>query len=256
MKWTVFILLLALASAFSSGCAITTTQAINRFDLPETRGTPGSGYAEFGLQEGLQTTITPDYTAVPLQINPTLGRYAAEARLAGGIDILDSLEIEAKLQADSPTVALLKYQILGPHQLEAKEGDYSLAVTAGGGGGSNSGSGNSVPFPPSVNSSYSYTTSAADFAVIGGYRTSDFALLYGGPFYEINHYGGSVTQSPTSGQTVTNFAGHTATWGGNVGMAFFLRRALFKIELATAHSSNGNSGTTGVYPGATVGFVW
>jgi hypothetical protein len=235
------LVLVLIAFASFSGCAITTKIPVNRFDSPETMGR-GSGELLGGDEGDSEFTITPDDTATPPNFsNPTFSN-SNDFLLQGGLSLaglIPRTDIYAKLRTAGVLEGVIKFQILGEPRNVAKEGNFSLAVTAGAGGSSSSDSDNTTYFTSSTSAQYSTTVSAVDFGAIMGYRLSEWALVYAGWAWTRQTYSGTLTQTTSSGGSSPQYlySGQLRQTTADLGIEFNPGAFLGRVEYAFAWSS-------------------
>lgn len=240
-----------------AGCSIATRIPANRFDSPETVGKRWSGDFGGGFEGGNEYVITDDDTATPPNFsNPYFETSTWDGFLNGNLGILSCLDVGVKIRTNSTTLGQVKYQILGEPRSAAKEGNFSLAVSAAGGGSTQSGSDTSIGSNPTT-ANNSMNESAVDLATVMGYRMSDRALLYWSFSWTRQTYSGTLTQTGGGGQTYY-YSGQLRQLGFNVGAEFDDANFISRLELATARTTavGGGPTYTDVYGGGEVGFRW
>src|SRR6185437_5476049 len=182
-RFSVHKILVLSALPLAAGCAhpITTHLPANRFDSPEAAGVRFKGDIAAGLEGGNQWDITQDLDQSPPSFaNPGFDTSQADAVMTGDLGLLDRLDVGLKVRFDTTSLAEVKYQILGDPRVTAKDGNFSLAVTAAGGTGTRDENNQTSLQDSGVVANDTITETDMDFALIGGYRPSDLALLYSG----------------------------------------------------------------------------
>jgi hypothetical protein len=210
-----------------SGCAtITADVPGSRLESPEALGLRGRRFeGSLAAIQGHTLEITSDASMRPPTLtNPKLEKGGAFGA-TGNFGALKKLDIGLKSAlGPSPWLLTAKLQLLGDNANDAKEGNTSLAVTAGAGLSSSTREGDQkgefgpggYPWNAKVQST------ASDFAIIAGYRALERLLIYGGGFFTrhwincaIDHSASDNGLSPAAHYEV---AYSTEQLGANLGL--------------------------------------
>jgi hypothetical protein len=253
MKQVCHIMVLA-SVVLGTGCAISTNLPANRLETPETYGESLALGADLGVQGGNSLQFSDDYHATPITDTPVYVRSNLGLKLGATIGVLRRLDFGLKLGLNTNSMLQAKLQLLGEHQRDAGEGNFSLAITGAVGYAGAEESGTDL-FDSQVDS-YSLDSYMFDGAVIAGYRVLDGVLIYGGPFvqrYEID------IAHELDGMSY-GYAGTTYQSGANLGFGYSIeqnrqmRIDLF-IEVVYAVSETGSSRAGTGFLGARVAAV-
>jgi hypothetical protein len=164
-------------------CGINTHLPASRLESPETYGRAMAFGIDVGVQGSNSLGLTSDYTISPVDTDtPSYSRSRSDVKLGVGVGVAERFDLAVKTAWDSPFQLQGKYQLLGDSRGKAREGNSSLAVTAAIGNHAQSGSSDGLS--GDEESSYEMTAYMADGAAIAGYRLSDAALVFGGPFIQ------------------------------------------------------------------------
>ena len=243
--------ILIVISLFSS-CAlpIQARTVANRFDSPEASGKRWKGHVEGGVEGGPDFYMTPDATAVPVNLaNPYFERSDWDGFISGGLGITDRMDIDIKTRFNSDSIIQAKYQFLGDTRINAKEGSFSLAGTIGFGGSTTA----NASLGDDSLAVYSLTSFEYELAVIGGYRFNDHGLIYTSPYVIRRNFSGTISQSNGSS---TDFADNLDVWGECVGVQVEVKKFTMKFEYSGAFSSASGATNFGSYGGIALGFFW
>jgi hypothetical protein len=199
----------------------------SRFESPEVNGTGRRFNLSTNISAAHDDVVTPDASARPPDFNQPQLKDDTLLGLAGSFGLVNRLDIGVRSTfGPSPTMFVVKYQILGPTRSEAKKDDVSLAITASAGGGKSTKAGDqSGTFGPGGHN-WNGTTEVltTDVALILGQRLSDRLLVYGGGFYSNYKINSTIDQDPSSDGS-SPAASYSQTHGGyqmgaNVGLEF------------------------------------
>ncbi len=250
-------LILGVLAIALPGCSsIEMKMPANRFDSPEASGKTFKGHVDpVTIQGANHLTIVNDYTRVPpVTDSPQLSRSEVNYQFGAGMGLIDRLDMDVKIPASGPALIGLKYQLLGDTAAEAKPENISLAVTAAAGYGGDSG--DSKQLLGNVASQFTMQEWSFDTAVIAGFRTMPWMLIFGGPFYTTYSVSGDITQ-PAGGSTNFHFAGIGNQLGLSGGAEFELKHILLKSSVSVAHANYNNANPiTSVYGGFLFGIRW
>lgn len=242
---------------FFSGCAIVTKIPANRFDSPEAIG--HGDELQGGLEGGNQWVITEDDTQNPPNLsNPSFEGSTNDFFVNGGLSLsalTSRLDLDVKLRFNSVFLGQLKFQLIGAPRTTAREGNFSVAITAAAGGASHTSSDTNAPLfgGTSTTANNSFNESAIDFGLIMGYRVSEWALLYSGISWTRQTYSGTLSQT-VGGGSATNYlySGQLRQSGVDLGVELDPGLMVAKLEYAFASTKSVN--TSQQYSNGYVGF--
>jgi len=218
---------------------------VMRFESPELSG----GEKSFGLTGGLQSfneaELSPDMQKVRVHDVPATSQQEFIGRSQeDDIDLFDMSYLFMRMSYTLPeTIPLeltwrlpdrlgLKFQMIGPRAGEAKAGSFSASLTtsyAKRDSGGSAGTSSSTAY-----STYDFTRSLIDGALIIGYRPSDSVLFYGGPFYFISPY--KISQNTSTSTTTTTVKGQVDSYGANLGVQWGSAESV-QLRLETAYNT-------------------
>jgi hypothetical protein len=236
-----------------SGCgSVTLNMSSNRFISPES----GASGFESGVQGVNRVTIVPDASTVPPNVNsPYFGGTDLDAFIAINAHAWKQIDVFASCGFGGVPIIGLKLQILGDSYQQAKEGDFSMAITVGGGYiAQGSDAGFNVPVGSSA-WKYSRELSAEDASLIVGYRLHHLLLAYGGPFATKYQAQGTITQSSGGATDVTNYpyGGTGLQKGVNLGVELG-HTLYYKLEVAWVSGDFDNASRSKFDAGIVGGF--
>lgn len=216
---------------------------VMRFESPELAGSEKPFSFSSGLQSFNEAELSPNMNTTRVHNIPvsTTQEFIGRSN-EDDVDFFDMSYLFMRLSYSLPeTIPLeftwrfpdrlgLKFQIVGPRSTEAKAGSFSAAITSSyakrGNEDSSGTSASSISY-----STYNFSRSLIDGALIIGFRPSDRTLLYGGPFYFTSPY--KVSQNTTSSQTTATIVGKVDSYGGNLGFQWNMEDGfMFRIEAA------------------------
>lgn len=256
MKKTSIQLLVGLLPLLS-GCAITMQMPVARMDSPEVQGELGKGYVGGGLAIANKLTIIPDVTASPPQTASPSFDPSLVVPIKGGLGLWERMDLDFQVVSSSPALGRVKIQLLGEPRQEAKQGNFSLSLTAGGGlGGRNDRDTNTIL--TNVTANYTIDYYAWDVAMILGYRAGERFLIYGGPFFTHYYFRGTIDQTINNTvQPQRLFSGHATQGGLNAGAhwefgRFFELKGEAAVGVADVRYTGNAAPSLAVY----AGFHW
>lgn len=209
----------------------------SHLETPEVRGKGAVGRVELiGLMAGSDLVATPDTatqsdgsTTATVQKN-TNGAFGFVLALS------DKFDAGIRLQPQTPMMMRLKYQISGVPEAQAKQGDFSTAVSASPGllfGG---------------NGTTPVTYFLGDLSFLMGYRIRAEDLISLSPFFSFANLSGlSQNAAGTTGAISPN------QLGLNFGYQHQIHDLFIRTELSYAKGSVGGSKISGLFLGAMVG---
>jgi hypothetical protein len=242
-----------------SGCAINLNLSTVRFETPETQGLGGAGEVGVGEQIGTELQVVADTTSSPIdQTNAynAIGITPFKAEV-GLLDRLDIGLSASSSTAASPISLKAKYQFIGEPRRTSDPGNFSMAATLAGGIAYKSGTDESEDIFSTNQTIANYTLHAwdVDGALLFGYRSQSWLMVYGGPFYTHYGYSGWVQQSGESTDQL-NFSGAVNEEGVDVGLSFEGQQFAIRPEFSMAACQSTGSSGLSVASGVMVLFHW
>ena len=226
--------------ALLSGCStgpVNIALSMNRLDSPEANGKLFAGRVHGGHRSEHKITLTPDYGIFLINSSKPDINSVSQWGMGGGLGLLDRLDGDVKLEADTPAIVQLKYQLFGATRREAPKSGFSAAVTAGYGHESQGASGET--FLGTQRGTYSLKGSLYDFSLILGYRFNEETLLYGGPAATFVEYQGDQA---LFGQASTHFGGHITHQLAHVGVIYTPRQLIEPPKRTDGKTQYGGEG--------------
>jgi len=208
------------------GCAnLQTTLPTTRFESSEV---PGHLHARFTVGAGTaeDITITNDASLRPVVFNEYITQ-SAELLAKASLGLGERFEISVKGALPSSILTKGKFQFVGDPAANAKEGNFSITITAGIGDSylGKSGDQNGTFGPGGYNWSAYVGTVIYDVGLIAGYRPSDRFIIYGGPFFSAYSLYGSINQAQSDNglSPAQNYplSGNGTSYGGNLGAQIY-----------------------------------
>jgi len=254
------LLIVSLSSVFLSACTSLTMQLpTSRLDSPEALGT-GSRRFEMGLGSSSHKNVIftddaskrpPDLSSPRIELNDPLSGSL-------GLGVFERFDVGVRTSVGpSPWRLIGKFQLLGDSRENAKQGNFSLAISGGVGFGNSSwrGDQNGKFGPSGHNWDASVQLFMTEAALIAGYRLTDSLLIYTGGFYanysingRIKHEKSDDGLSPEA-EYKFDYGGYQT--GANGGIRIELgSRAFFTVE---GVYSKTNVSTMLMHEGVTVG---
>ena len=201
MKYPLLIISLLLCTVISacSSHPVTVSMSTTRFDNPEVSSEPLKVNLAVGL--GGRTTLT-----IEDDLNNVDGTDIYDF-YRGNITALKGLEISIRSDADSATRVGIKYQFYGAHTEQSTKGSLSQAFTLGYERNTTSKLEHlDDSYNDYVNSEsyWEHDTDVYDIAWVVGYKFTQRAIIYGGPFYQWGQLKGYKTITNASTEALNS----------------------------------------------------
>ncbi len=217
-----------------NACAIPVRIRPQERPMPSSEMTGRRMKTALGARLGSRPTIelTPDLaTRAPSISNPTIST-PEDVSVFGDLSILPRLDVGIDFNLHEITLRG-KYQLVGEPFLDTHAGNFSLAGVGGLGGIASSTNENSA------STSYKYSTTSADAAVVAGIRPTDWMLFFSGVSAKYIDYDGSFKSSnATVGNG--NFNGHALWWGPYSGIEFSGHRFRYRMVAGITYLATGD----------------
>lgn len=246
MKKLILFLSAFAGAAFVSGCSVVAKIPMNRFESPETRGTPWKLEGQVAYQGRNEVSFTEDYRFSPPTLStPSVDTPGHRLMAQGAVSMLERLDVSLTV----PDSRLgLKYQIFGSPYESREEGGFPIAVYGGVGLNNEEESGSNLIQP--TTSYYKLKETQFDIGLIFGYRASPQALIYSGPFVVWDNI---RTTYRTNGGPAVDQQATSRSLGLNLGLQIDVNQAFFRLEGAGMKTRLGNAdvgrGTYGIAGG-------
>lgn len=167
-----------------SGCGtgpIEIGMSQSRLDSPEAYGKLLAGRGHLGHRSTRQATLTNDYGTTAVTSYSTDLNSVANWGVGLGLGVWDRIDFDLKVDSGTVPMTQLKFQVLGDTRPTAKEGNFSVSVSAGYGSDRERESGSNLTlFSQPRSGSFDLDYKIYDAALILGYRIIDPLLVYGG----------------------------------------------------------------------------
>lgn len=185
-----------------------------------------------------QIELTPDLAKqAPSTASPSV-RMTEDAALLGQIAVGPSIDVG--IDFDLREFMLRgKFQLLGEPRNTASVDSFSLAVAGGFGTGRAQHNSSATSSSTSGSLSYDSESHSYEAAIVGGYRSMDWLLLFGGVSAKYTAFEGTFTSNtPAVGNG--SFSGQGTSWGPYAGVEFGRRRFHYRMAFGLTSIATGN----------------
>lgn len=244
--------LLLIILSFASCSQVRIHSPSSRYISPETAGKTLNGEIEIQQQVGTQGTISLEANEIdnPMKLSNTVSHIGTGINLG----ILEKIDFIGYGRTEGPPLYGVKVQLVGDSKINAKKGNFSVALTAG--MGTSTSEFNDSSFLTNSKTTADAEQTLTDFSIIVGYRTDDDVLVYGSAQTN-NHKVNLKISSSEASLDGKNLNLETQTFGLALGLIRYFESYMVKLETSAQQTdwTNSKKMTYG-FAGLSIGKHW